>query len=112
MGIWFALYVGAEDVEVVGEGEGFEDLEKGEFRFADILHGELVVEVDEVVCFLYDVGVVIGVLVDVFGLWYEYLYFGLDDVHLYFGRLICFHLRLLLLYLFVLVLRNIIVGYF
>ena len=82
VGICFALDVGAEDVEVVGEGEGFEGLVEGHFGSADFGHGQFVVEVDVVVSFLECVGVVVGMLVDDFDLLHEGLFPGFEDVHL------------------------------
>ena len=55
------LNIGAESVEVVSEGQIFEVFGEGYLAFADDVHGELIVEVDVVILFLEDVGVVVGI---------------------------------------------------
>ena len=78
----FAFLVGAEDIEVVGEGEGLELFWEGRLGSADVLEGHLIIEVDEVVVFLYDVGVVVGMLVDGFDVVEDGFCFGSDDFHI------------------------------
>lgn len=62
----FCLNISAEEVEVVSEGNYFKILLEGDFSFANKIHGELIVEIDKIVFFLYDVGIVIWIEEDEF----------------------------------------------
>ena len=83
-GVAPALDVGAENVEIISKGEGLEILQEVDLGLADVLEGLLVVQVDIVIIFLDDVGVVVGVLVYGLDIGDEQLYFGGYSLHLYF----------------------------
>ena len=57
----FGLEICAKTIEIIGECQHFEVVVEGYFALADDVHGHLVVEIDEVVVFLQDVRVVVGV---------------------------------------------------
>ena len=59
--LWLGLEVGTKTVEIVSECEHFEAVVEGYFALADDVHGHLVVEIDEIIVFLKDVGVVVRV---------------------------------------------------
>lgn len=55
------LNIRAESVEVISECQVFEVFTEGYLAFPNDVHGEFIVEVDVVVLFLEDVGVVVGI---------------------------------------------------
>ena len=57
----FGLEVCAKSIEIISEGQHFEIVAEWYFALADHVHGHLVVEIDEIIVFLQDIGVVVGV---------------------------------------------------
>jgi hypothetical protein len=57
----FGLEVCAKSIEIISESQHFEIVAEWYFALADHVHGHLVVEIDEIIVFLQDIGVVVGV---------------------------------------------------
>jgi hypothetical protein len=60
------LKIGDEAIEVVSEGKNLKILNERRFGLADELHGHLIVEIDEAIFLVDDVGEVVGVEEDRF----------------------------------------------
>ena len=65
-GITSALDVRAKYVEVVSKSEGFEGLIEGYFGPSYNLHSHFIVEIDVIVLFLDNVGIVVWIEIDGF----------------------------------------------